>query len=353
MRDVLDTPDVETLLASLARNIPGAIYRCELDPNWTMHLIGDEIEQITGYPASDFVHNRIRSYGSLIHLDDREHVERAVREAVDAGRPYELEYRLVTASGGERWVLERGCAAVGRERDWLDGIIFDVTDRRRFEETARRAEAEAAVARELSESRRRIVFAGDEARRRIERDLHDGAQQSFVCAALSLRSALARLPDGPEAVEPLLHATRDHLERGLGDLRELARGIHPTLLAQHGIAAAIGSIAARAPVPVAVIDDLSERLPPDVESALYFSGAEAITNAVKHAHAREISVRVGRTEVDAFVEVIDDGVGGAVLDEAGGLGGLADRLATVAGTLDFISRRGAGTRVVARVPISA
>src|SRR3954453_19902154 len=140
MTKVLETPDAATLLVSLARNIPGAIYRCTLDANWTMRLIGDEIERITGYPAEDFIHNRRRSYGSVIHPDDRAHVEQSVWEAVDSGRQFEIEYRVVTSSGAERWVLERGCVAAGEEQEWLDGIIFDITNRRRSEETARRAE---------------------------------------------------------------------------------------------------------------------------------------------------------------------------------------------------------------------
>src|SRR3954447_5480340 len=105
----LQAPDPATLLTSLARNIPGAIYRCALDSDWTMFLIGDEIERITGYPASDFVENRRRTYTSLIHPDDRDLVERDVWDSVEAGRQFELEYRVITASGEVRWVLERGC----------------------------------------------------------------------------------------------------------------------------------------------------------------------------------------------------------------------------------------------------
>jgi PAS domain S-box-containing protein len=182
MREVLDTPDAASLLGSLQRNVPGAIYRCALDPSWTMCLIGDEIERITGYPADDFIGNRRRSYGSLIHPDDSDRVERDVREAVDAGRPFELEYRLVTASGDERWVLERGCAVEAEEQAWLDGIIFDITHRRRFEELARRAEADAAVARELADSRKRIVLAADEARRK----------SSATCTTARSRASSAR-----------------------------------------------------------------------------------------------------------------------------------------------------------------
>ena len=211
----LAAPDAPTLLVSLARNIPGAVYRCALDAQWTMHFIGDEIERITGYAPEDFVENRRRSYMSLIHPGDRDRVERDVWEAIEAGRQFELEYRVLTASGDERWVLERGCAVHGHERRWLDGIIFDISDRRRFEEMARRAEAEAAVAREVSESRTRIMRAADEARRRIERDLHDGAQQSLVCALMTLRGGRQRLADDPQRAASLFETTHDHLERGL------------------------------------------------------------------------------------------------------------------------------------------
>src|SRR3954468_2064959 len=350
MHGVLHDPDPATLLGSLVRNIPGAYYRCAVDPDWTMYLIGEEIERITGYPAEDFVGNRRRSYGSVIHPDDRRRVEQTVDEAMAAGRQFELEYRVVTADGEARWVLERGCAVHGDGQEWLDGIIFDITERRRIEEVARRAETEAAVTRELLESRRRIVTAADDARRRIERDLHDGAQQSFVCSLMTLRAAEQRLPRDPAAAAALLRTTREHLERGLADLRDLARGIHPALLADHGVAAALRALVARVPLPVTVIDNLDDRLASDVEAALYFSAAEAITNAAKHARASEICVHLGRENGCVFVEVADDGVGGAFFDRGSGLRGLSDRLATVSGTLDLVSRAGAGTRLVAWIP---
>ena len=352
MTRALAAPDAPTLLVSLARNIPGAIYRCALDEHWTMHFIGDEIERITGYPPDDFVENRRRTYMSLIHPDDRDRVERDVWTAINAGRQFELEYRLLTASGDERWVLERGCAVHGHECQWLDGIIFDISDRRRFEEMARRAEADAAVAREVSESRNRIMRAADDARRRIERDLHDGAQQSLVCALMTLRGALQRLADEPQRAEHLLKTTQDHLEHGLRDLRDLAHGIHPSLLTARGLAAALREIAARAPVPVTVVDELDQRLPTEVEAALYFSAAEAVTNAAKHAQPTEIRVHIGRQNGSAFVEVLDDGVGGASFEQGSGLRGLGDRLATLGGTLRIASSRGAGTTLVAEIPLA-
>jgi PAS domain S-box-containing protein len=353
MTKPLEASDSATLLASLAQNIPGAIYRCAVDPHWTMHLIGDEIERITGYPPGDFVENRRRTYMSLIHPDDRERVERDVSEAIEADRQFELEYGVLTASGDERWVLERGCAVRGHEREWLDGIIFDITDRRRFEETARRAEADAAVAREVAESRRRIVCAADDARRRIERDLHDGAQQSLVCALIVLRSALGRLADDPQRTRELLKATEDHLERGLQDLRDLAHGIHPSQLSARGVAAALSELASRASVPVNVVDGLGHRLSADVEAALYFSAAEAVTNAAKHARPTQIEVHLGRQNGSAFVKVQDDGVGGASVDGGAGLRGLSDRLATLGGTMLIASPPGTGTTLLAEIPLAA
>jgi PAS domain S-box-containing protein len=353
MTKPLVAPDPASLLASLTRNVPGAIYRCNLDSDWTMHLIGDEIERITGYPADDFIENRRRTYMSLVHPEDHRRVEREVWVAVEQGRPYELEYRVRTAAGDYRWVLERGCAVQGHEREWLDGIIFDITDRRRAEERARRAEAEAAVARELVDSRRRMMLAADDARRRIERDLHDGAQQVLVCALMTLRAGVRSLADDPARAAELLRAADAHLERSLKDLRDLAHGIHPSLLAAHGLAAALGEVAARTPVPVRVVDELDQRLGTDVEAALYFTAAEAVTNAAKHANATEVRVHIGRRNGSAFVQVLDDGVGGAALERGSGLRGLCDRLATLGGNVVVASPPGAGTAVVAEVPVAA
>jgi PAS domain S-box-containing protein len=353
MTKPLATPDPASLLGSLICNVPGAIYRCTLDSDWTMHLIGDEIERITGYPAADFIESRRRTFMSLVHPRDRRRVEREVWVAVAADRPYELEYRVRTAAGDHRWVLERGCAVRGHEREWLDGIIFDITDRRRAEERARRAEADAAVAREVADSRRRMMRAADDARRRIERDLHDGAQQALVCALMTLRSGLRSMDGDPERAAELLRAADGHLERSLQDLRDLAHGIHPALLAARGLAAALGEVAARTPVPVRVVDELGQRLPTDIEAALYFSAAEAVTNAAKHANPTEVRVDIGRRNGVAFVQVLDDGVGGASLEHGSGLRGLCDRLATLGGTVVVASPPGAGTTLVAEVPVGA
>jgi signal transduction histidine kinase len=194
------------------------------------------------------------------------------------------------------------------------------------------------------------VAAADAERRRLERDLHDGAQSRFVAIALELRRAHDKAPPGSEVARMLERAIAE-LGAGLDDLRDLARGIHPTLLADHGVAAAVRALAARVPVPVVVTDHLEARLPPELEAALYFSAAEAITNAAKHARASEIAVEIARDDDVVLVGVSDDGVGGADAQAGSGLTGLRDRLATVGGRLEIDSRPGGGTRVAARVPL--
>src|SRR3954463_11462524 len=202
-------PDVEGFVRSLLRNVPGAVYRCDIDEAFTMRLLGDEMERITGYPARDFIANADRTFESIIHPDDRALVHRGVHEAIDAAEPYALEYRIVTAAGEVRWILDRGlraCDATGR--GCLDGIIFDITRRRLAEDARLRSEAAAARAAELDASRARIVAAADEARRRIERDLHDGAQQRLVTASIVLRLAERNLTGASVEVVMLLARAR-------------------------------------------------------------------------------------------------------------------------------------------------
>ena len=182
--------DAESLLRSLMDNVPGAIYRCAMDDIWKMQRVSDEIESISGYPAADFVNASKRTLVSVTHPDDRDPVDQAINAAIAAGKPFALEYRVVHADGGVRWVLERGVLTIARDgSEWLDGIIFDITERRASEQLRLERETEAARIDELEASRARIIEAADAARKRIERDLHDGAQQRLVVASLHLRAA--------------------------------------------------------------------------------------------------------------------------------------------------------------------
>jgi signal transduction histidine kinase len=204
---------------------------------------------------------------------------------------------------------------------------------------------------ELRHSRRRIVEAADDARRQIERNLHDGAQQQLVSLALDLRLLRARLKDDPAAAETV-EELGAKLAAALEELRELARGIHPAVLSDHGLAPAIHVLIERAPLPVECDLDVEGRLPAPVESAAYFVVAEGLTNVVKYANASRAGVSVrGRAGV-VEVEVADDGVGGARMDAGSGLRGLSDRLAALEGQLAVDSPLGEGTRLTARIPIA-
>jgi signal transduction histidine kinase len=202
---------------------------------------------------------------------------------------------------------------------------------------------------DLRSSRSRLVAAGDAERRRLERDLHDGAQQRFVALALRLRLVRNQLDDDtPPAA--LLDTAIDELSAGLKELRELARGIHPAILTDQGLDAALRGLAARTPVPVTVLGLPDERLPPAVESAAYFVIAEALTNVAKYAYASGATVSVARADGDAVIEICDDGVGGADPRAGSGLRGLSERVAALDGELELESPQGAGTTLRARLP---
>ena len=203
---------------------------------------------------------------------------------------------------------------------------------------------------ELRGSRERMLRIGLEERRRLERDLHDGAQQRLVSMALNIRLARAKLNEDPLAAERLLASAGDELEAALAELRELARGIHPAVLTDRGLVTALQTLANRAPVPVELGELPEERMPEAVELAAYFVVAEALTNVAKYAEASHATVQVERHNGRVVVEVSDDGVGGADPGRGTGLRGLADRLAVIEGRLEVESEKGHGTTVTARIP---
>jgi PAS domain S-box-containing protein len=343
----------EALLRSLVDNIPGALYRGACDRDWTMYWLSDEVETITGYPCSDFIDNSVRTFASIIHPDDRDYVERSVAEAVDARRPYNLEYRILRPDGEVRWVLERGQAQdAGDGRRRLHGAIFDVTVRRAAEQALREREVVQAQLAEVRASRARIVDAADRARREIERNLHDGAQQQFVSATLHLQVWRASHDELAEPARAELDEILTELRAGLAELRELAHGLHPAVLSDRGLERALSSLADHAPVPVDLRTELPERLAIPIEAAAYFTVAEALTNVAKYACANRAWVDIDQREGYLRVEIGDDGAGGADVRPGSGLQGLRDRIAAVNGTLTIDSQPGAGTILRARLPIS-
>ena len=203
--------------------------------------------------------------------------------------------------------------------------------------------------RQLEASRARLVSAGDDERRRLERNLHDGAQQRLVSLSLSLRLAQSKLKTDPQAATELLTAAGGELDVALEELRELARGIHPAVLTERGLGPALHALADRAPLPVE-LELPPERLPRRVEAAAYYVVSEALANVAKYAHASEVTVTVAQENGSAVVEVADDGVGGADPETGSGLRGLTDRVEALEGHLHVVSPDGRGTRIRAEIP---
>jgi len=210
---------------------------------------------------------------------------------------------------------------------------------------------ESAEAREqLNASRLRILEAGMNERRRLERNLHDGAQQRLVSLAIQLRVLESQLGAGPDGAKDLVAGARNELNLAMKELRELARGLHPAILTQRGLAAALGSLADSAALPVRIIGASDERLPDAVEAGAYFVVAESITNAVKHANASGIEIRLQRMPGGLRIEIADDGRGGADPAAGTGLRGLSDRIEALGGRFSVADRPGGGTVVSVDLP---
>jgi signal transduction histidine kinase len=220
-----------------------------------------------------------------------------------------------------------------------------------FAELVTAALANVDAREQLAASRARIVEAADDARRRIERDLHDGAQQRLVSLALSLRVLESKLEPDSAAVREL-EVARAELDAALEELRELARGIHPSILTDRGLDAALAGVAGRSTVPVELDLDGCQKLPLSVQTTAYFVVAEALTNASKHAGCDRIEVRVATGGGHATVEVRDDGRGGVDVARGSGLRGLADRVSALGGTLEIDSPAGSGTAIRVRIPLT-
>jgi signal transduction histidine kinase len=225
---------------------------------------------------------------------------------------------------------------------------------RSFADLAAQSIANERAQAELRASRARLVRTADETRRRLERNLHDGAQQRLVSVSLALRMAIAQVwQSSREDVHALLVEATDELAQALEELRDLARGLHPAVLTERGLGAALDALASRAPVPVAVENEIQDRLPESVEAALYYVVSESLTNVAKYAKASSVTVRATRADGVARIEVADDGVGGADVSSGSGLRGLADRIDALGGSFGIESDPGEGTRVWAEIPLDA
>ena len=262
---------------------------------------------------------------------------RSAADALDTGRLQAYDFALDLPDGQRE--LEARVAPSGPEE--VTAIVRDFTDVR-------------AVEAEVRRSRARIVEATDEERRRLERDLHDGAQQRLVSVSLALRRVQGRLAAAPggdaEAIAAADEAAAE-LKQAIQELRELARGIHPAILTEAGLGVAITALADRSTVPATVRSVPDRRLPPAVEATAYFVVSETLANVAKHARATSVSIAATSTPTTLRVEVGDDGVGGADAANGSGIRGLQDRVAAIGGTLRMESPAGQGTLAVAEIPI--
>jgi signal transduction histidine kinase len=208
---------------------------------------------------------------------------------------------------------------------------------------------------ELTASRARLLKVTDAERSRLERNLHDGAQQHLTVVLLALRRLEQRVAEDPELL-PLVKSAREELQEGIEDLRELARGLHPPRLAQYGLAAAVRAASLRSPIPVELKLEVGDDLPSEIAVGAYYVCSEAVTNTVKHAQASKVWISIQRNGEALTVDVRDDGVGGASLErrpESTGLGGLRDRVEALEGSVEVVSPPGEGTRIVAVFPLAS
>jgi PAS domain S-box-containing protein len=312
----------------------------------------DELYRLLGVePGSEEVSYEL--YLSTIYPDDRDLVTETIERADAENAPFAFEHRVLMPDGRVRWLFSRGQVVTDESGSpiRMRGTAQDITERKLHEAELHRLNAELrARLEDLAASRARIVTAGDVERRRLERNLHDGAQQRLVTLSVSLRLALEKLGDDPEAARELLVGATDELTVALEELRELARGLHPAVLTEHGLGPAVETLASRVPVRVEVVETPPARLAEPIEAAAYYMIAEALTNVAKHARAGTVRVSVVQDGDAVVVEVADDGVGGADTATGSGLRGLCDRVEALGGTLELTSPAGDGTTLRAEIP---
>jgi PAS domain S-box-containing protein len=292
----------------------------------------------------DTVIARVRRTGRVERIDGYEGVSGEVAERMRA-RGYRGSVAAPVRVAGSVWG-----ALVASAHDPAD---LDAAAERRLSDVAElvaQALANADAREMLAASRARIVEAGDAERRRLERNLHDGAQQRLVTLAIQLRLIQSAIDRDPAGAHRTLDAASSELREALDELRELARGIHPAVLTERGLEPAVTALAGRSPVPVEVVAVPEERLPPAVEAAAYYIIAEAITNVAKYADASHAAVRIAQVGDRTLVEVSDDGIGGADPAAGSGLRGIADRVEALNGRLRVSSPQGGGTTITAEIP---
>jgi PAS domain S-box-containing protein len=308
----------------------------------------DSDEELLGGPSHDSIHYK-HPDGSPYPAEDC-----PITHATLRGEPIRIERDWWVRKDGSMVPISIHCVPLEIDGRMGTAMTFhDLTASVQAEDERRRLEVASARLVEVSASRARIAAAADEARKRIERDLHDGTQQRLVSLGLALRVAEANVPPELDELRAELDRTANGLAEALEDLQEISRGIHPAILSRGGLAAALETLVGRAAVPVKLETRIQRRLPESVEVAAYYVVSEALTNAAKHAHASVVDVELDTRDAILQLAIRDDGIGGADATQGSGLVGLSDRIEAVGGTLTVSSQRGDGTRIRAEIPLSA
>ena len=345
------------VFAAVAEEVAGiintpivAVFRYESDGTCTTLGVAGETSFAVGsrWPVEEEgISGMILASGRPVRKDDHSTmggpVGEAVREAlivVTVGVPIVVE--------GSIW----GFMVAGGRPD--RPIPTDTEERlARFTELVATAVANATMRGELVASRARVIAAADGARRRIERDLHDGAQQQLVTLALAMRSAEGRIRTGQEDLKAEVGGFADRVTSLVEDLREMSRGIHPAILSEGGLSPALEALALRSAVPVTLNVHHEQRLPDGVEVAAYYVASEALTNVSKHADASLVELDLHIDDAKLRLSIRDDGVGGADPSRGSGLIGLKDRVEALGGTIEVESAHGRGTRLRVAIPVPA
>jgi PAS domain S-box-containing protein len=348
----------ERQLATLFKNLPGVAYRCLNDEDWTMELVSDGCLDLTGYPAESLVGNRDLSWAEIIHPDDQDHVRKTVQSGIDGGHPFQIVYRICTAGGEVRWVWEQGELVGDPDSNScrLEGFVADITQRVKAES------AEQEARKELQALSRKLQAVREEERVAIARELHDELGQALTTLRMDLgllREDLA--PRDQQAVRELA-AMEEKVETNLTMVQDLSARLRPPVLDVLGLGAALGwqadELAKRSPIRFEVdVPEAKLTLPAEVSTAVFRIAQEALTNAVRHAEATNVTLRLEEKTGFLALVIEDDGRGIQPEELTGakslGLLGMRERANALGGALDVRSPEGGGARVTFTVPNSS
>lgn len=354
-------------LNAILQVLPGMVYRCRNDPQWTMEFVSEGCRELTGYLPEDLIGNRRVAYGEVILPEDRDTVYREVEAAVAEKRPYRLVYRIRTAQGHVKWVWEQGAGVFDEEGEvlYLTGYITDVTVWRNIEEELRRAQATWAQEKEEwvkqeGQLLSRVWYAYEHQNQTIAYEIHDGYVQLATAALMSLESYRYQWTTSPETAEQILKRAMQLLRDAIAEARRLIQGLRPVVLDEQGLIPALQTLfkdmEQRANVQIHFVNrtDISRLVPP-VEVNIYRIIQEAVQNAIRHSQSPEVFVQLAKEGDQLVIEVRDEGVGfdvKSVPRDRFGLTSIRDRARLLGGWADIVSQPGQGTLVRVVIPLN-